>query len=186
MLIGYLYSNPTATIQVFSNAIQLYIESDSAYLVCPGAKIRVEDYYYRRISTPSTSPTIINARVHIEYKLSKHVVSSAVKAESNGIYHNCCTALEIRQMLEALGDPQDPIQVKIDNSTAVSFSNNPLKVKCAKSWDMHLHWVKDCIKQQQFCVSSGKGSDNRADYFTKYNSSTFHQQICSRYILKGC
>ena len=186
MLMDYLATHPTAKIRYYASGMQLYIESDAAYLVCPGAKSRVAGYFHMgRIAVPLNPPTTPNAPVHIECKLLKHVVSSAAEAETAGIYTNCCTALDLRNILEALGHKQKPIEVKTDNSTAVAFSNKELKAKRSKSWDMRLHWLQDRMNQQQFSIKWGKGSENKADYFTKHFPPSYHQRIRSQYILKG-
>ena len=88
-------------------------------------------------------------------------------------------------MLNALGHPQQITPVKTDNKTAESFVNNTLKEKRSKSWDMRYFWLKDRITQQQFFIYWDKGSNNHADYWTKHWSPTYHQTICSTYILKG-
>ena len=133
----HLATHPTAKIRYYASGMQLYIESDAAYLVCLGAKSRVAGYFYMGcIAVPLIPPITPNAPVHIECKLLKHVVSSAAEAETTGIYANYCIALDLRNILEALGHKQRPIEVKTDNSTAVAFNNNELKARRSKSWGM--------------------------------------------------
>lgn len=64
-----------------------------------------------------------------------------------------CTALEIKHMFEALGHRRASAEVKTYNGTAIAFSNNELKAKRAKSWDMRLHWLRDRIQQQRFGIT---------------------------------
>ena len=66
----------------------------------------------------------LNAPIHAECKTLKHVVSSAAKAETGGVYSNCTFAIPIRNMLKALGHPQGPTAIKTDNQTAASFIHN--------------------------------------------------------------
>ena len=75
----------------------------------------------------------LNGTIHIESKLLKHVVSSAVEAETVGLYSNCQTAIPIRHILTALGHKQPPTPVKTDNSTACSFAKDILKARKSKS-----------------------------------------------------
>ena len=167
MLLDYLHTHPKAKIRFLASEMQLHLESDAAYLVAQGSKSRVGGYFYLgRVTTPQYHSTTINSPTHVEYKVLKHVVSSAAEAETAGIFVNCCTALDIRNMLCALGHQQGPVKVQTENSTAVAFSTNKLKAKRSKSWDMRLHWLQDRVQQNQFCISWGKGSENRADYFT--------------------
>ena len=133
----------------------------------------------------SNTNTVINAPIHVECQILKHVVSSAAEAETAGLFHNCKTALQIKNMLEALGHKQSPIPVKTDNSTAAAFSNSTLKERRSKSWDMRLHWLKDRVLQHQFIIQWEEGRKNWADYHTKHFPPSYHQRIRPRYILKG-
>ena len=74
----------------------------------------------------------MNAPIHIECILLKHVVSSAAEAETGALFHNCKTTIGIRQILEALGHKQHITHIKTDNSTAMSFCNSTLKEKEVK------------------------------------------------------
>ena len=85
--------------------MQLHIDTDAAYLVAPNSKSRVGGYFYlsQAYKTLPTTPTPpLNAPIHIECHLLKHVVSSAAEAETAGIFHNCTTAIPLKKMLEAL------------------------------------------------------------------------------------
>ena len=58
----------------------MHIDSDAAYLVAPRAKSRATGYFYLSNKNTTTQiPTVppLNAPIHIEYILMKHVVSSA-------------------------------------------------------------------------------------------------------------
>ena len=59
--------------------MQLLLDSDAAYLVAPKAKSRVAGYFY--LSTKSGQPTL-NAPIHVECALLKHVISSAAEAQT--------------------------------------------------------------------------------------------------------
>ena len=47
----------------------------------------------------------------MECILLKHVVSSAEEAETGALFHNCKTALGIKQILQALGHAQKKVHV---------------------------------------------------------------------------
>ena len=62
MLMDYLATHPTAKIRYYASGMQLYIESDAAYLVCPGAKSRVAGYFHMgRIAVPLNPSTTISS-----------------------------------------------------------------------------------------------------------------------------
>ena len=46
-------------------------------------------------------------------------------------------------MLIAMGHPQDPTQLTIDNTTTTAFVHKNMVMKKSKSWDMNLHWLRD-------------------------------------------
>ena len=50
-------------------------------------------------------------------------------------------------------------------------------MKKSKTWDMHLHWLRDKEKQKDFKVYWDKGSNNYADYFTKHHPIIHHRRI---------
>ena len=189
-LLDYLYTHKFATLRYKASDMCLHVDSDAAYLVAPGAKSRIAGYYYLSSRYTPTDSTInptppLNAPVHVECKLLKHVVSSSAEAETGGIYANCQTSIPLRHMLEALDHPQLPTAIKTDNQTAGQFVNKTLKLKRSKSWDMRYFWLLDRVTQQQFYIYWDKGSNNHGDYFTKHWPANYHQEIRPRYILKG-
>ena len=44
-------------------------------------------------------------------------------------------------------------------------------------WDMHLHWLRDKERQKHFSVIWDKGSNNKADYFTKHHPIIHHRRV---------
>ena len=136
------------------------------------------------MSNTSSQPTL-NAPIHIECTLLKHVVLSVAEAEIGALFHNAKTAIHIRKMLEALGHRQQTIRIKTDNSTAESYCNKTLKEKRSKSWDMRWWWLQDKIKNKEFHVYLDKGKNNYVYYHTKHFPPLYHQQIRPKYILKG-
>ena len=92
MLMDYIATHPKATNRYYISGMRLFIESDAAYLVCPGDKSRVAGYFYMsNIAVPPILLSTLNAPVHIERRLLKYVVSLATEAETTGIYNKYCT-----------------------------------------------------------------------------------------------
>ena len=115
---NYLHTHPNATIRYHPSDIQPHVDSDAAYLVSPKAKSRVGGYFFLSVLLPPSQPPkqpALNAPIHVECHLLKHVVTSAAEAETSAIFHNCKIALNIRKMLLALGHPQSPIPIKFIN-----------------------------------------------------------------------
>ena len=162
-LMDYLHTYPSATLRYKASDMVLHIDSDAAYLVAPGAKSRIAGYYYlsnnyQPTSTSITPTPLLNAPVHVECKILRHVVSSSAEAETGGLYANCLFAIQIRHMLNALGHPQPPTPIKTDNKTAAAFANNTLKQRRSKSWDMRYFWLLDRMSQSQFLFIGIKGA----------------------------
>ena len=77
MLMDYLHTHLDAKSRYHKSDMQLYIDSDTIYLVAPKAKSRVSGYFYL---SKKTSNRTLDAPAHIEYVLLKHMVSSVTEA----------------------------------------------------------------------------------------------------------
>jgi len=183
MLLNYLSTNRNAVLRFKASGMFLHIDTDAAYLVAPNAKSRIAGYYFLGDGT-TTSP--LNAAVHIECCLLKHVVSSAAEAETGGVFHNCQFGIQIRRILEILDHPQPPTKVKTDNSTAASFVNKSIKQKRSKSWDMRFHWLRDRSAQEQYDIYWKEGIDNNADYYTKHHAPSHHLKMRPLHLQVNC
>ena len=97
MLLDYLSTYPEAKIRYTKSEMILHLDSDAAYLVAPKARSRIAGYFYcGNTYTKNITPnSTLNSPIHIECKLLKHVVASAVEAETAGLFHNCQTAVMI-------------------------------------------------------------------------------------------
>ena len=49
-----------------------------------------------------------------------------------------------------------------------------MKLKRSKSWDMRYHWLRDANLRKYFHVKWAKGTENKADYFTKHFPPSHH------------
>ena len=133
MLIDYY---PNAKIRYHASDMALHVDSDAAYLVLPKARSRIAGYFYLSkactITITITKSPAINGSILVEYKVLRHVVSSATEAETGGLFHNYQTAIMIRNILNALGHKQKLTPVKTDNSTDSLFVNDLLKQNSSK------------------------------------------------------
>ena len=98
MLMDYLCTFPNTSLRFYAGDMQLCVESDTAYLVLPKARSRIAGHFYLKanISPNKTYQDTLNAPIHIECATIKNVVSSAAKAETAALFHNCTTAIAIR------------------------------------------------------------------------------------------
>ena len=104
-------------------------------------------------------------------------MSSAVEAETIGIFHNAKVAVPIRTALTELNHPQPPAKIRTDNITFHVILTSTIRQKCSKSFDMNIYWVKYIIKRKQFFLFWDRGKNNKADYFTKHFPPKYYKQI---------
>eukprot|EP00957_Ditylum_brightwellii_P016618 1249134-Ditylum_brightwellii.AAC.1 len=54
----------------------------------------------------------------------------------------------LRNLLKAIGHPQQPTKIKTDNKTVNSFVHASMCIKRSKSWDMQWHWLKEATTRK--------------------------------------
>ena len=85
------------------------------------------------------SQTAINAAIHCEVKIMRHVLSSAPEAEISALFHNAQKVIPLRQLLIELGHTQPATPIQTDNSVAASFSASTIKQRRSKTIDMRYY-----------------------------------------------
>ena len=133
-LMDYAATYPKAKLRFFSSDMVLHVDSDAVYLVQNNTRSRITGYYI--LSTYPPPPPAIpqpapNAPILVECKTLQTIVASAAEAETGSLFHNGQIIIHIRRQLEALGHPQPPTPLKIDNSTSNEFVNKSLRQKKA-------------------------------------------------------
>jgi len=77
MLMDYCATYLSSIIRFYASNMILHIDTDAAYLVAPGAKIRIPEHYY----LSNLLGKLHNPPFHIVWKFIKYIVTSAAKAE---------------------------------------------------------------------------------------------------------
>lgn len=145
----YLATNPDAKIIFRASDMQLFIDSDAAYLVHPKARSRAGGYYY----LGNIDGKLFNGPIYILAKVIKAVMASAADAECGSLYINASDAVSFIITLCELGHPQLPVPIQTDNSTAYGIMNNIIKRKRSKAFDMRHWWLVNRVEQGQFEVN---------------------------------
>ena len=158
--------------------MQLNIESDAAYLVCPQARSRAGGFHY----LSNHAGTTFNGPITVIAKVIKNVMSSAAEAEVGALFLNAQEAIPFRQCLSDLGHKQKATPINTDNATAQGIVNNTMKQKKSKAMDMRFYWIRDRVEQQQFDVRWRPGKTNLADYPTKHHTGQHHQKVRPIYL----
>ena len=158
------------------------VDSDAAFLVLPKARSQYAGYFRMLDDAKKPHRHLYNGPLLIECKTIKNVVSSAAEAETTGVFNNAKLVVSIRNILNQLGHSQPVTVINTDNSTTSGFVNKNIQLKKSKSWDMHLHWLRDRENRNQFKVNWLKGKDIKADYFTKHHSIVHHRRTRPKYV----
>ena len=181
-LLDYLATHPNATITYRRSKMNLVIHSDASYLSAPNARSRAGGYFFLSEYTSNNTNHPINAPIHIECRIMKHVLSSATEAEIGAIFLNCQQAEILRTTLEELGHPQITTPIITDNATANNIINGNAKQRCKKAMDMRYNWILDRQVQKHFRIFWQPGKENLADYFTKHHSIVHHKRMRAVYV----
>ena len=129
--------------------MQLYIDSDAAYLILP-TRSRGAGYcnLIDKLTKTSIPPlSKINDPILTECQTLKYVMSSAAEAEVGTTHTNGKAAIPIRVALDEMDHPRSPTPLNTDNNTAEGFINNTICKKRSKAFDMHFHYTIDRIKK---------------------------------------
>ena len=184
-LLDYLHTHPDAELLFKASDMVLWVDSDAAYLVKPGAKSRMAGFYYLS-SHPdklsSGAKPSLNGAIHIFCKTIPHVMASAAESEMAGLFMNAQEIIPIRHGLMALAHPQPPTPLKTDNSTSSSFIDNSIKQRKSKTWDMRWNWMRDPKTKEQIRTYWDRGVNNLADYPTKHHPPVHHKRMRPVYL----
>ena len=157
----------------------LHVDSNTAYLVEPGAKSRAGGYFY----FPNHINPKLNVLIHCLFTLIKAVMSSVAEAELGNLFLNATNVVYIRNTLHDMNHTQPPIPIKTDNTTVLGVITKTIKRRSAKAMDMRSHWVSDRMNQKQLRVYWGSGLQNEGDYFTKHHQPNHHKSRRHKQVL---
>ena len=118
----------------------------------------------------------------MEFSTLHNIVSSTAEAETGCIFKNGQKAISICRDLIALGHPQPPTPLKMDNKTTRDIITSLCKPKRSKPWDMRYHWVEDKVNSNELNLHWKPGSNNWTDYFTKHHAPIYHQMMRYKYL----
>ncbi len=78
-----------------------------------------------------------NGAINVLSTIIKHVMSSALEAETGALYYGCKRAIPYRTTLEEMDHPQtEPTPVTTDNNTAHGLTMGTMQSKASNSNDM--------------------------------------------------
>jgi len=178
-LLGYAKRYPAAQTVIKKCDMVLTGHSDASYLSETKARSRAGGILYL---TNKIDNKVVNGSIFCMSTIIPVTVSSAAEAEYGALFMLGKEAEPLRNTLQDLGYPQPPTKIVSDNSCAVGVTNNKVKQKRSKAFDMRFHWIKDRVKQKHFEVIWEPGSTNLADFFTKAHSAKHHSEVRPFYV----
>ena len=161
--------------------MRLVIWSDASYLSESNARSRAGGFHYL---SSHGDPTAVSPNGALEAisAIIPTVVSAASEAETAALFLNGQAGVPSRLTLADLGYPQSATPIISDNTTAIGFANNSVRLKRSKAIDMRYHWIRDRVERGEYSVAWGPGADNFADYFTKNHPAKHCREVRSRYV----
>ena len=98
-----------------------------------------------------------NAPVHVECRIMKIFMASAIEAKLGGLFENCQKETSMRTTLAEMGHQQPPTLAATNNTAANSIVNRTKNQKRSRAKDMIFYWVRDRIRQNHFHIFSEEG-----------------------------
>ena len=177
----YAATYPDATLTYYPSDMRLVIWSDASYLSESNARSRAGGLHYLSSHGDPTAASP-NGAVEAISAIIPTVVSAASEAETAALFLNGQAGVPSRLTLADLGYPQSATPIISDNTTAIGFANNSVRLKRSKAIDMRYHWIRDRVERGEYSVAWGPGADNFADYFTKNHPAKHCREVRSRYV----
>jgi hypothetical protein len=131
-LLNYCNTHPETKIRYHASDMILHIHSDTSYLSENEAKSRAGGFFYMGSNT-KTDKKLTNGAILIISKVLKNEMSSAAETEIGAVFINAKEGAVLRTTLEELGQPQLPMPMETDNTTATGYSNGTIKQKRTKA-----------------------------------------------------
>ena len=164
-------THPDAEVICRKSDVILHVDSDAAHLVAPEARSGAGGCH----CLSDVKGTAFNGPVLIPAKVIKNVMASAAEAEIGALFVNAQEAAGMRACSEVVGWPQPATPMKTDNGTANGIINDTMKQRRSKALDVRFHWLKDQVKQGQFCSFWESGKNDLGDHHAKHQPAAVHK-----------
>ena len=158
----YAASFPNGQLIFKASKMKLFIHSDASYLSESDSRSRVGGFPYL-----GDIESDHNGSLGSISQIMPNVLSSVAEAEYAALFTNSLSGCILQNILFDLGYPQIGTLISCDNTTASDAANRTIRMRKLQTTAMRHHWIQDRVKSGQFKVKWAKGSDNKADFFTK-------------------
>jgi hypothetical protein len=161
-VLQYAASFPNGQLVYKASKMKLFIHSDASYLSESGSRSRAGGFPYLGDTEHSHNGSLGSIS-----QIMPNVLSSVAEAEYAALFTNSLRGCILQNILFDLNYPQVGTLISCDNTTATDASNRKIRMRKLQTTAMRHHWIQDRVKSGQFTVKWAKGSDNKADFFTK-------------------
>ncbi|KAD7117335.1 hypothetical protein E3N88_04603 [Mikania micrantha] len=146
------------------------------------------DYGGCNISKKSTSGgcQFLGSRI-VSWQCKKQSCVSTSTAEAEYIAASSCCAqvIWIQNQMKDYGVDLFSTPIQIDNSSAISITNNPVKHSKTKHIDIRYHFIRDCAEKKLIHLVKVDSENNLADLFTKaFDEGRFSNTLPIHYLRK--
>jgi hypothetical protein len=174
-LLQYAHSHRNHCITFQASDMIVTTHSDASYQSVPLSRSKLGGAHY--CGNKNDPPTKVNGLFAVKSKLISIVCSGASDAEYGSAFTNCQDAYYYRIVAEALGYPQPPTPVYIDNDVARGIADRTVKVKRSRAVEKSFHWLRDRVSLNEFELRRVDTKDNVADFFTKSVTPQRHDEL---------
>ncbi len=124
--------------------------------------------------------TINNRAVLNILQIIRALMSLAAETKLGALFINTKMTVSMQHTLEEMGHPQTCTPIQTNNSTAHALLTSKIMPKALKAMDMRLHWLHCREAQDQYHFYWKPGTQNLADYWTKYHPARHHKPFWSQ------
>ena len=110
------------------------------------------------------------------------MMAFSTEAEIAALCMNEREPVAIPNILETLGNKQQPTLLQTDSPKFGGVLNKKIQPKRTKATDISFHWLHN--RQQQKCINIfwKPGIQNLGDYHTKHHPASHHQKMRTQYV----
>ena len=174
-LLQYVFSHQNHGITFVASDMIVTAHTDASYQSIPFSRSKLGGVHY--CSNKNDPPTKVNGFFSVKSKIIPIVCAGASDAEYGAAFTNCQDAYFFRIVADALGYPQPPTPIYIDNDIARGIGDRTVKVKRSRSIEKCFHWLRDRVSFKDFELRRVSTKDNVADYFTKSVTPQRHDEL---------
>ena len=120
-----------------------------------------------RKSTFGTCQFLGNMLISWFFKKQHSVVLSTIEAQYIATDSCCAQVLWMKQQMKDFGITMDHIPIKCDNTSAISFTKNPIQHSRTKHIEIRHHFIKDHVQKGDVVIKFVDTLHQLTDIFTK-------------------